>query len=88
MAFGTQVCVNKSAKSKGRDKEPVVICLGLIRYKEFKTDILMTLSVPRPDGESLETDCDTQEAAVKELKGNFTKIVGSFNVVDKDLFIM
>lgn len=52
--IGAQNTINKSAASRaGSDeKQTVVMVVGLLRYAQFKTDILLTLNVPPPEKKS------------------------------------
>lgn len=75
--------VNKWGKIEMKDR--LILCVGLIRLNDLKTDVVITINVPITTNEEVKTHELTPGimAAYKLL----LKMVREFNVVDRTIFI-
>lgn len=75
---------------KADQKETVVSCIGLIRLREFETDVVITVNVPvansvEAEGSVLQNgNCSPRIQAAYDLLG---QMINEFKVIDKSLFV-
>ncbi|CCE63842.1 hypothetical protein TPHA_0F03620 [Tetrapisispora phaffii CBS 4417] len=89
------VILIESAKKWGKQslEEVVVICMGLIRFKEFDTDVVITINVPLgtklldSENEQKLKESVCENSNVKAAYRILQTTIKDFKIVDKTLFV-